>query len=98
MSAQWNGPGRKVEASRFEIEQRLARREQARRSLVEAAVKELGAGATRECVARRTGIPVGYLNWKFPSESGWATYKEELLSSVRVDMPWRLRPTHPGNR
>lgn len=98
MSAQWNGPGRKVKATRFEIEQRVARRERARRSLVEAAVKELGAGASHESVAGRTGIPVGYLQWHFPIESGWALYKEELLSDVRVDVARRLRPVPRGER
>jgi hypothetical protein len=73
MSRRWNGPGRKTPPTRFDVEQRRALRESRRRSLIEEAVRELGARATYERVALRTGLPLGYIEWAFPTEIGWVS-------------------------
>ena len=65
MSRRWNEAGRKTSATSVDLEQRRTLRELRRRSLIADALSELGDRATHEAVARRTGIPVGYLEWFF---------------------------------
>jgi hypothetical protein len=35
--------------------------------MIAEAVRELGEDATHEDVARRTGIPIGFLQWAYPT-------------------------------
>ena len=65
MSQSWHEPRRR--RPRPDRGQARLRREVRRRALIEAAVAELAEGLTHAEVARRTGIPLGYLEWAYPT-------------------------------
>ena len=67
MAQYWNQAARTARRSDTALEERRAAREQNRTALIGEVVRELADRATHEVVARRTGIPIGFLTWAYPT-------------------------------